>query len=132
MIAALKSVKFSYNSYTMNMPSIDAGVAAIKDDAYFRDIVAKILKTREETKVKMSELGFTFTDSKTNFLFVKHNTLRAEIIFEELKKRNIFVRYFNKPRIDNYLRVTIGTDEEMDKLYQALKEIVEQEKHTKE
>ena len=132
LIAALKSVKFSYNSYTMNMPSIDAGVAAIKDDAYFRDIVAKILKTREETKVKMSELGFTFTDSKTNFLFVKHNTLRAEIIFEELKKTNIFVRYFNKPRIDNYLRVTIGTDEEMDKLYQALKEIVEQEKHTKE
>ena len=127
LIAAMKSVKFSYNSYTMNMTSIDAGVAAIKDDTYFKEIVTKIKKTRENAKEKMSELGFTFTDSKTNFLFAKHNTIRAEIIFEELKKKNIFVRYFNKPRIDNYLRITIGTDEEMDKLYQALKEIIETE-----
>lgn len=128
LIKALKSVKFSYNSYTMNMPSIDAGVAAIKDDAYFKEIVSKILKTREEAKIRLTELGFTFTDSKTNFLFAKHNTMRAEVIFEELKKRNIYVRYFSKPRIDNYLRITIGTDEEMEKLYQALKEIVEVEK----
>lgn len=124
LIEALKAVKFSYNSYTMNMTSIDAGVAAMKDDVYFKEIVSKILKTREDAKIKLEELGFTFTDSKTNFLFAKHNTLRAEVIFEELKKRNIFVRYFNKPRIDNYLRITIGTDEEMDVLYQALKEIV--------
>lgn len=124
LIEALKAVKFSYNSYTMNMTSIDAGVAAMKDDVYFKEIVSKILKTREDAKIKLEELGFTFTDSKTNFLFAKHNTLRAEVIFEELKKRNIFVRYFNKPRIDNYLRITIGTDKEMDILYQALKEIV--------
>lgn len=124
LIEALKAVRFSYNSYTMNMTSIDAGVAAMKDDVYFKEIVSKILKTREDAKIKLEELGFTFTDSKTNFLFAKHNTLRAEVIFEELKKRNIFVRYFNKPRIDNYLRITIGTDEEMDVLYQALKEIV--------
>lgn len=124
LIEALKAAKFSYNSYTMNMTSIDAGVAAMKDDVYFKEIVSKILKTREDAKIKLEELGFTFTDSKTNFLFAKHNTLRAEVIFEELKKRNIFVRYFNKPRIDNYLRITIGTDKEMDILYQALKEIV--------
>lgn len=124
LIEALKAVKFSYNSYTMNMTSIDAGVAAMKDDVYFKEIVSKILETREDAKIKLEELGFTFTDSKTNFLFAKHNTLRAEVIFEELKKRNIYVRYFNKPRIDNYLRITIGTDEEMDKLYQALKEII--------
>lgn len=124
LIEALKAVKFSYNSYTMNMTSIDAGVAAMKDDVYFKEIVSKILKTREDAKIKLEELGFTFTDSKTNFLFAKHNTLRAEVIFEELKKRNIYVRYFNKPRIDNYLRITIGTDKEMDILYQALKEIV--------
>lgn len=124
LIEALKAVKFSYNSYTMNMTSIDAGVAAMKDDVYFKEIVSKILKTREDAKIKLEELGFTFTDSKTNFLFAKHNTLRAEVIFEELKKRNIFVRYFNKPRIDNYLRITIGTDKEMDILYQVLKEIV--------
>lgn len=124
LISAMKSVKFSYNSYTMNMTSIDAGVAAIQDDAYFKKIVSQILATREDAKKKLSELGFTFTDSKTNFLFAKHNTIRAEVIFEELKKRNIFVRYFNKPRIDNYLRITIGTNQEMDKLYDALKNIV--------
>lgn len=124
LIAAMKSVKFSYNSYTMNMTSIDAGVAAIKDDGYFKKIVSQILETREEAKKRLAELGFTFTDSKTNFLFAKHNTIRAEFIFEELKKRNIFVRYFNKPRIDNYLRITIGTDQEMDQLYDALRVIV--------
>lgn len=124
LISAMKSVKFSYNSYTMNMTSIEAGVAAMKDDDYFKKIVSKILKTREDAKQKLSELGFTYTDSKTNFLFTKHNIIRAEVLFEELKKRNIFVRYFNKPRIDNYLRITIGTDEEMDKLYEALKEII--------
>lgn len=124
LIAAMKSVKFSYNSYTMNMTSVDAGVAAIKDDAYFKKIVSQIIGTREEAKKRLSELGFTFTDSKTNFLFAKHNTIRAEFIFEELRKKNIFVRYFNKPRIDNYLRITIGTDQEMEQLYDALKEIV--------
>lgn len=124
LISAMKAVKFSYNSYTMNMTSIDAGVAAIKDDAYFKKIVSQIIDTRERTKEKLSELGFTFTDSKTNFLFVKHNTIKADIIFELLKKKNIFVRYFDKPRIDNYLRITIGTDQEMDKLYDALGEIV--------
>ena len=124
LIAAMKAVKFSYNSYTMNMTSIDAGVAAIRDDAYFQKIVSQILKTREQAKEKLSELGFTFTDSKTNFLFAKHNSMRAEVIFEELKKRNIYVRYFNKPRIDNFLRITIGTDDEMDKLYRVLKEII--------
>lgn len=124
LISAMKAVKFSYNSYTMNMTSIDAGVAAIKDDTYFKKIVSKILETREKAKEQLSELGFTFTDSKTNFLFAKHNTFKAETIFEELKKRNIYVRYFNKPRIDNFLRITIGTDEEMNKLYTALKEIV--------
>lgn len=127
LINAMKSVKFSYNSYTMNMPSVDAGVAAIKDDGYFKKIVSQILETREETKKRLAELGFTFTDSKTNFLFAKHNTIRAEFIFEELKKKNIFVRYFNKPRIDNYLRITIGTDREMEQLYDALKEIVDTE-----
>lgn len=131
LITAMKSVKFSYNSYTMNMTSIDAGVAAIKDEGYFRKIVSRILETRENAKRRLSELGFTFTDSKTNFLFAKHNTIRAEVIFEELKKRKIFVRYFNKPRIDNYLRITIGTEKEMDRLYEALREIIDTEKEAR-
>lgn len=124
LIDAIKAVKFSYNSYTMNIPSIYAGAAAIEDGAYFEDIVSKIINTREQAKVRLSQLGFTFTESKTNFLFAKHKSMEAEKIFEELKKRNIYVRYFKKPRIDNYLRITIGTDEEMEQLYRALEEIL--------
>lgn len=124
LIAAMKAVKFSYNSYTMNQTSICAGVAAVKDDVYFKNIVGKIVKTREQAKERMAELGFTFTDSKANFLFATHKSVSAEKIFEELKARNIYVRYFNKPRINNYLRITIGTDEEMEGLYKALEEII--------
>lgn len=124
LINKIKAVKFSYNSYTMNMPSIAAGVAAIKDDVYFCEIVDKIIATREKTKTRLKELGFTFTDSRANFLFVSHKNISAKKIFDTLKNKKIYVRYFNKPRIDNYLRITIGTEEEMDKLYQALKEIV--------
>ena len=124
LISALKAVKFSYNSYTMNYVSIYAGAAAINDDKYFKEIVSNVINTREKAKDTLKKLGFSFTDSKTNFLFATHKSVPAEEIFEELKKRKIYVRYFNKPRINNYLRITIGTDEEMEKLYEALKEIV--------
>lgn len=124
LISALKAVKFSYNSFTMNYVSICAGAAAINDDKYFKEIVSKVINTREKAKDALKKLGFSFTDSKTNFLFATHKSVPAEEIFEELKKRKIYVRYFNKPRINNYLRITIGTDEEMEKLYEALKEIV--------
>lgn len=124
LISKLKAVKFSYNSYTMNMPSIEAGVAAIEDDDYFKEIVGKIIATREKAKEELKKLGFSCTDSKANFLFASHKNIQASVIFEELKKRKIFVRYFNKPRINNYLRITVGTDDEMKKLYEALEDIV--------
>lgn len=124
LIDAMKAVKFSYNSYTMNQPSIYAGVEAVKADLYFKEILEKVINTRERAKEKLGELGFACTDSKTNFLFATHNTVSAKEIFEYLKTKDIYVRYFNKPRIDNYLRITIGTDEEMEKLYTALEEFL--------
>lgn len=124
LIDAMKAVKFSYNSYTMNQTSIDAGVASIKNDEYFKKIVKQIVDTRENAKKRLAELGFSCTDSKTNFLFAIHKSVPAEEIFAKLKEENIFVRYFNKPRIDNYLRITIGTDKEMERLYKALENIV--------
>ena len=124
LINAMKAVKFSYNSYTMNQTAIKAGVAAIKDDCYFKEIVGKIIHTRETAKLRLAQLGFKTTDSKANFLFAKHEKMPAEEIFEKLKEKKIFVRYFKKPRIDNYLRITIGTDEEMEGLYRALSEII--------
>lgn len=124
LIKALNDVKFSFNSYTMNMTSIKYGVASINDKAYFEECVDKIITTREKAKKSLSELGFTFPDSKANFIFVAHKSVPAKEIFEKLKEKKIFVRYFNQPGIDNYLRITVGTDEQMDKLMEALSEIV--------
>lgn len=124
LIKALNDVKFSFNSYTMNATSLVYGVEAVKDDEYFKGCIAKIVNTRENAKKRFAELGFTFTDSKANFLFVTHKSVGAKEIFHALRQKHIYVRYFDLPRIDNYLRITVGTDEEMDKLFAALEEIV--------
>ncbi|MBQ4283345.1 MAG: histidinol-phosphate transaminase [Lachnospira sp.] len=124
LIKALNDVKFSYNSYTMNETSLVYGSEAMKDEEYFKECVDKIIATREQAKEKLTALGFTYPDSKANFIFAKHERVQASVIFEELKKRNIFVRYFKQPRIDNYLRITVGTDAQMDKLFEALEEII--------
>lgn len=124
LIAAMNDVKFSYNSYTMNQYTLKVGVAAVQDNAYFKDIIGKIIKTREAAKVRLKELGFTFPDSKANFIFASHKDKSAKEIFDELRKRDIFVRYFSAPRVNNSLRITIGTDEQMEKLFAALEEIL--------
>lgn len=124
MIGYLNDVKYSYNSYTMNSITLEIGVEAVRDDAYFRSTCEKIIATRERLKGQLRELGFEFQDSKTNFIFAKHASVPAEHIFKELKSRNIYVRYWNKPRISEYLRITVGTNEECDTLVANLKEIL--------
>lgn len=122
LIKYLNDVKFSFNSYTMNRPSLELGVEAVKDDVYFKDTVAKIINTRERAKKELTDLGFNFPDSKANFIFASHEKVPAEDIFKALKENNIYVRHWNKPRIDNSLRISVGTDEEMDKLIGFLKD----------
>ncbi len=124
LIGYLKDVKFSFNSYTMNMPSIELGAEAVRDEEYFKHTVNKIIQTRERVKKELAELGFTFPDSRANFIFASHEKMAAKEIFGELKKRNIFVRFWDRPRIRNYLRITVGTGEQMDILLKNLKEIV--------
>ncbi len=124
LIKYMNDVKFSVNSYTMNTVTQICGAKAVSDEEYFRKTVDMIIETRENTKTKLSELGFNFTDSKSNFIFASHKSKPASEIFQELKKRKIFVRYWNKTGIDNYLRITIGTPEEMESLIAALKEIL--------
>lgn len=124
LIKYMNDVKFSINSYTMNHVTQVCGAAAVEDEEYFIETIKKITDVRENTKKELKKLGFTFTDSKSNFLFAAHDKVKAETIFNELKSRKIYVRYWNKPRINNYLRVSIGTAEEMEKLISALKEIV--------
>ncbi|MBQ8281666.1 MAG: histidinol-phosphate transaminase [Lachnospiraceae bacterium] len=124
LIKALNHVKHSYNSYTMSQISIVSGIASVEDKAYFEETTAKIINTREVYKEKIKSLGFSMPDSKTNFLFATHETVPAELIFSKLREKKIYVRYFKKPKIDNYLRITVGTDEEMESLVKALEEIV--------
>ena len=122
LIKYLNDVKYSFNSYTMNRTSLAAGVAAIGDRDYFEDTCQKIMDTREWTQKELKALGFTFQDSKANFIFAAHKTCPAKQIFEALRAKHIYVRYFAKPRIDNYLRITIGTREEMEQLIRFLRE----------
>jgi histidinol-phosphate aminotransferase len=114
LIKYLNDVKYSFNSYTMDQTALALGVASIEDQAYFEDVLKKIINTRERVQMRLRELGFSFQDSKSNFIFATHESCPAKELFEALKEQHIYVRYFAKPRIDNYLRITIGTDREMD------------------
>lgn len=113
LIRYLNDVKFSFNSYTMNAVTIKAGAASVANEEYFKRITGKIIETRENTKKRLTELGFTFPDSKTNFIFASHKRVPAQEIFDVLRENEIYVRHWNKPRIENYLRISIGTDAEM-------------------
>ena len=117
LIHYLNDVKFSFNSYTMNLPSQILGAEAVKDQVYFQEITSRIIATRERAKERLGALGFTFPDSMTNFLFVTHERASARELFAALKREQIYVRYFDQPRLDNSLRITIGTDGEMEALY---------------
>ncbi len=131
LIRYLNDVKYSVNSYTLNYPSIAAGKAAIEDKDYFDDIVSRIRATRENTKKRLMKLTFSCFPSDTNFLFVKPpEGIAASEVFAALKEKGIYVRYFNKERISDYLRITIGSDDEMDALIDALKEIVDSAANT--
>lgn len=130
LIKYMNDVKFSINSYTMNHITQICGAEAVKDKAYFEEHVNKIIDSREYTKKKLTELGFTFPDSMSNFIFAKHESADANEIFAKLKEKKIFVRHWNKPRISDYLRISIGTPEEMEKLISALGEILGKQVNT--
>ena len=122
LIKYLNDVKYSFNSYTMDRTALAAGVAAVKDQAYFQETCTKIIETREWTKKELKALGFSFQDSVSNFIFAAHETCPAEKIFEALREKHIYVRYFPKGRTNNFLRITIGTQEEMQTFINVLKD----------
>lgn len=124
LIKYLNDVKYSVNSYTMNYPSIVIGSAAIMDSAYFEDVTSRMINTRERSKKRLKGLGFTFPDSCANFIFAKHESVSGQRIFDELKAKKIYVRHWNKDRIGDYLRISVGTDEQMDSLFEALEDIL--------
>ena len=131
LIKYLNDAKYSFNSYTMNQTSLVCGVEAVKDRIYFEEQTAKIIETREWSKKELSALGFVFPDSRSNFIFAKHPEFDAKELFEALKKEDIYVRFLGGSRIKDYLRISIGTRQEMEVLISFLKTYIEERKEIK-
>lgn len=125
IIREMDSIRNSMNSYTMNRPSIEMGCASFEDDKYFKEQIARIVATRERLIGELDALGFSTLPSSANFIFTTHRTIPAKEIFEKLKEKHVFVRYFSKPKIDNFLRITVGTDEQTEILIREMKAITQ-------
>ena len=124
LIDVMEAVKNSYNSYTVDSLSIEMGAASIEDDEYFKSTCQKVIETRERVTLELEKLGFDVLDSQTNFIFATHNEHNMKTLFEYLKTQKVFIRYFSLPRIENYVRITIGTNEEMDIFLEKTKEFI--------
>lgn len=127
IIEDLEKLKYSTNPYNVNRLTLKLGEAAVDSDPYFRANAEKIMATREATTKALRELGFTLPDSKSNFLFVKKDGLDGGLLYQKLKDRGILIRHFSDPRIAQYNRVTVGTQEEMDAFLAAVKDIITEE-----
>ena len=125
LIRALSEVRYAFNSYTMDRVTQAIGAAAVEDEAYFQEQLARIIASREWTKGELKRLGFDFPDSRANFIFARHDRLSADALYRALKEEGILVRHFAQPRIDPYLRISIGTEEEMRTLVAFLDRYLE-------
>jgi len=114
LIEGMIRIKDSINSYTVDRLALAGAIEAIKDDVYFQETKTKIIQTRKLVTAKLTKIGFNVIPSQANFIFAESRQCPGNILFERLREKGILVRYFNKPRIDNFIRITIGTDTEMD------------------
>ena len=124
LIGDLNTIKYSTNPYNVNSMTMAAGIGCISDEEYTRENCRKIIKAREYTTKELQKLGFTLTDSKTNFVFAKHPEISGQELYQKLRQRGILVRHFSSPKIADYNRITIGTMEQMQVLVQTVKEIL--------
>jgi len=120
LIAGIKKIKNCFNSYTVGLLSQTAAKAALEDAEYHAECVQKIIRTRERVTYILRSEGFTVPESGANFLYITKNGVNMREVYLRLKERKILVRYFGLPRINNYLRVTVGTDAEMDEFVKEL------------
>lgn len=126
LIKYLNDVKYSFNSYTLNQTSLLCGVESVRDKEYFEECVHKIIDTREWAKKELKNLGFSYLDSKANFIFAAHPEYDGEELFKALKEHDIYVRFWGSKRIEQYLRITIGTREEMEVLFSFLRDYMKE------
>lgn len=125
LIAALNCVKNSFNSYPLDRLAQAGAEASIRDNDYFKAAVAKVVNTRDHTAIRLKNLGFHIYDSAANFLFITHDKAPAKELLAGLRERGILVRWFDRPRIDNCLRVSIGTDEDMNAFCAAVEALLQ-------
>ena len=126
LIRDLNTIKYSTNPYNVNRMTMAAGIGALEDDDYFRHNCQTIKNIRDWTGQQMTALGFTFPESATNFLFARHDSIPGKTLYQALRQKGILVRHFDKPKLTDYLRITIGSQEQMQALIGALKEILEE------
>ncbi len=124
LIADLNAVKFSINPYNVNSLTLRIGEAIMEDTAYFQKTCDKIIATREATIIRLTSLGFKILHSKTNFVFAKHHKVCGKDFYEKLKEKGVLIRHFNAKRIADYIRITIGTNEQMQVLFEKVEEIL--------
>ncbi len=124
LIDGMERVKNSFNSYPLDRPAQAAAIASFEDEDYFQDCCNKVIQSREQLTEALEKLGFQVIPSAANFVFAKHTTEDAEQLANQLRERAVIVRYFNKPKIDQYLRISIGTEQECQQLIDALKDIL--------
>lgn len=125
LITALNTVKNSFNSYTVDRLAQEGARACVLDHDYFLAVVNKVMNTRARTANRLERMGFRVYDSAANFLFITHPKVGAKVLLDALRERGILVRWWDRPRIDNCLRVSIGTDEDMDAFCNAMLELLE-------
>lgn len=126
LIADLNAVRNSTNPYNVNRLTAAAGIACLKHDDYNMENCRKIIETRSWSECALKDLGFEMTISRTNFLFARHPDISGDELYKRLKDRGILIRHFKGQRICDYNRITIGTPEQMEKLVEAIKEILEE------
>lgn len=126
LVEDINKMKYSFNPYNVNTMSGAVATAAIKDKSYFDECVAKVKSAREYTIKELRDLGFSVLESKANFVFAKKDGLSGKKMYEDLKSRGILIRRFDSERIKEYLRITIGSMEQMKKFIEVIKEIVEE------
>lgn len=124
LIEGLVRIKDSINSYTLDRLALVGAKAAFQDEAYFIDVTNRIIVTRNHVIERMEQLKFNVLPSQTNFVFATHPDFAASYLYTELKREGILVRYFDKHPIDNYLRISIGTDEDMELFFKKLEKVM--------
>lgn len=126
LIGDLNRIKYSTNPYNINRLTLAAGEAAVDDNAYYTERCKEIIETREYSKERLSALGFTYLDSVTNFIFAKSDKISGGELYKKLKANGVLVRHFSNPKISDYVRITIGTREQMDRLFEETEKILKE------